>query len=193
MDFKFDNYDLVLDVNHSRDCIYETADKVREVLGKVDSVLILERESFDVMMTSLSDLFSLEKTVQFNLVDFPYKKTVDAIKIQTKEGLPIVVVSEMLTYQSNVPFQTALLPMRILILGLEAKHFLSCPHIWSFKWEKTTEDLAVGDLFVVKDHANMSAQPPGIGPNIDEYGPRFYDISTMYEKAFTADMLKTLE
>lgn len=123
MDFKFDNYDLVLDVNvtscfnpwqHSRDCIYETADKVREVLGKVDSVLILERESFDVMMTSLSDLFSLEKTVQFNLVDFPYKKTVDAIKIQTKEGLPIVVVSEMLTYQSNVPFQTALLPMRVI-------------------------------------------------------------------------------
>lgn len=38
----------------------------------------------------------------------------------------------------------------------------------------------------MKDHANISAQSPGIGPNIDEYGPRFYDISQMYEKRFTA-------
>jgi len=38
---------------------------------------------------------------------------------------------------------------------------------------------------VVKDHANISAQSPGIGPNLDEYGPRFYDISSMYEKRFT--------
>ena len=37
----------------------------------------------------------------------------------------------------------------------------------------------------MKDHANISAQSPGIGPNIDEYGPRFYDISSMYEKRFT--------
>ncbi len=37
----------------------------------------------------------------------------------------------------------------------------------------------------MKDHASISAQSPGIGPNIDEYGPRFYDISSMYEKRFT--------
>ncbi len=46
--------------------------------------------------------------------------------------------------------------------------------------------MEAGDLFVVKDHANISAQSPGIGPNIDEYGPRFYDISSMYEKDFSA-------
>jgi hypothetical protein len=40
-------------------------------------------------------------------------KTVDVIKIKTKAGLPILVVSEMQTYQSNVPFQTSLLVMRV--------------------------------------------------------------------------------
>lgn len=38
---------------------------------------------------------------------------------------------------------------------------------------------------MAKDHANISASSPGIGPNIDEYGPRFYDISSMYEKRFS--------
>ena len=42
------------------------------------------------------------------------------------------------------------------------------------------------------DHANISAQSPGIGPNIDEYGPRFYDISSMYEKRFTSLINETV-
>ena len=78
-----------------------------------------------------------------------------------------------------------MLPMRIAILGVEAKNFISCPHIWNLKWEKNSGELKAGDLFVVKDHASISAQSPGIGPNIDEFGPRFYDISSMYEKRFT--------
>ena len=90
-----------------------------------------------------------------------------------------------MTYQSHVPFQTLLLPMRIAILGAEAKNFISCPHIWNLKSAVNAVDLKGGDLFIVKDHASISAQSPGIGPNIDEYGPRFYDISSMYEKRFT--------
>jgi hypothetical protein len=75
--------------------------------------------------------------------------------------------------------------MRIAILGVEAKNFISCPHIWNLQWARNADELKGGDLFVVKDHASISAQSPGIGPNIDEYGPRFYDISSMYEKRFT--------
>ena len=38
---------------------------------------------------------------------------------------------------------------------------------------------------MVKDYASISAQNPGIGQNIDEYGPRFFDISTMFDSKFT--------
>lgn len=44
----------------------------------------------------------------------------------------------------------------------------------------------------MKDHANISAQSPGIGPNIDEFGPRFYDISSMYEKHFSQVLRDTI-
>ena len=76
------------------------------------------------------------------------------------------------------------------MIGAESKNFISCPHVWTLPWSKNPDTYKAGDLFLVTDHANISASSPGIGPNIDEYGPRFYDITTMYEKRLT-EALKT--
>ena len=51
------------------------------------------------------------------------------------------------------------------------------------------KNLTPSDLFVVKEHANISANSPGLGPNINEYGPRFYDITHMYEHSVTEILL----
>ena len=37
-----------------------------------------------------------------------------------------------------------------------------------------------GDLMVVTDHINMTGENPLIGPNLDLFGPRFPDMSTVY-------------
>ncbi|TNV83810.1 hypothetical protein FGO68_gene11754 [Halteria grandinella] len=180
-------YAATFDVSHSKDGIYETAAKVKEVIGLVDNVVVLERETFEVLFTDLATQFTVEKAVKLNLKDYKNEeRSVGLIKIVSKEGLPVLVISETLNYQSHVPFQTLLLPMRITIIGCESKNFVSCPHIWNLQSRLNPEPLTAGDLFIVRDHANISAQSPGIGPNIDEYGPRFYDISQMYEKRFTA-------
>jgi hypothetical protein len=152
----------------------------------VDNLVVFERETYETFMNDIADQHTVSKAVRLNLKDYKTEdKSVDLVLVNTKDSLPVLVVSETLAYQSHVPFQTLLLPLRIAILGAECKVFLSCPHIWNLQWERNSEKLQAGDLFVVKDHANISAQSPGIGPNIDEYGPRFYDISSMYEKRFT--------
>ncbi|WP_066648163.1 purine-nucleoside phosphorylase [Christensenella timonensis] len=43
-------------------------------------------------------------------------------------------------------------------------------------------DFAAGDLMVVEDHINFSAHNALTGPNIDELGPRFPDMSFAYAK-----------
>ena len=70
--------------------------------------------------------------------------------------------------------------MRIALLATDATNIYSCPHVWSLDTKNET-----GDLFLVKDHANISASSPGIGPNIEDYGPRFYDITHMYHHTLT--------
>lgn len=45
-------------------------------------------------------------------------------------------------------------------------------------------DFRPGDLMVLRDHLNLSTKNPLIGPNRDEWGPRFLDMTSTYDKAF---------
>lgn len=39
----------------------------------------------------------------------------------------------------------------------------------------------VGGLMLITDHINMSGQSPLVGPNVEEWGPRFPDMSCVYD------------
>lgn len=45
-------------------------------------------------------------------------------------------------------------------------------------------DFAVGDVMIITDHINMFPEHPLRGKNIDEFGPRFPDMSAAYDKDF---------
>ena len=43
-----------------------------------------------------------------------------------------------------------------------------------------------GTLMMLRDHINFSGENPLIGPNLDEFGPRFPDVSDVYTAALRA-------
>lgn len=125
----------------------------------------------------MSKSLQVKASVRLNLLDYTDRaRYVDILRVSTSPDSKddILLLTEMMTYQSYAPLQTLMLPLRIALLATNPTTIISCPHIYG-----TT--LNPGDLFIVTDHANISASSPGIGPNINDYGPRFYDITHMYE------------
>jgi len=46
-----------------------------------------------------------------------------------------------------------------------------------------------GDLMLISDHINFSGSNPLLGPNLDEFGPRFPDCSEVYSAALREKLI----
>ena len=53
------------------------------------------------------------------------------------------------------------------------------------------EGFNAGDLMLITDHISIFAPNPLIGPNVDELGPRFADMSNVYDKDLQDVIRKT--
>ncbi len=59
-------------------------------------------------------VFKVEAAVRLNLKDYREEDThVDLVKVSTPNGQAFTIVSETLSYQSHVPFQSLMLPLRV--------------------------------------------------------------------------------
>ena len=55
------------------------------------------------------------------------------------------------------------------------------------------ERIGVGSLVVFNDHINTMPESPMIGPNDDEYGPRFFSLANAYDKDLRAKALQVAQ
>jgi len=53
------------------------------------------------------------------------------------------------------------------------------------------EDMPAGSLMAINDHINLSGFNPLIGPNAEDYGPRFNDMSDGYHKRYRDQLIAT--
>jgi len=76
------------------------------------------------------------------------------------------------------------LPVRVMGL-LGAKCLIGCNAAGGLNLEFSS-----GDLMLITDHINLIPDNPLRGPNIDEWGPRFPDLSTAYSPKLRKKILK---
>ena len=92
----------------------------------------------------------------------------------TLGGKQVVAMQGRFHYYEGYPMETVTIGIRVMkLLGVE---FLFVSNAAG----GTNADYKVGDLVIIKDHINMMPNPL-IGPNLEEFGPRFPDMTCAYD------------
>lgn len=100
-------------------------------------------------------------------------------------GKKVILLAGRFHYYESHDMDVSSFPARVLV-ELGVKRFVitnACGCV--------NTEFRKGQLMLITDHINLSGDNPLIGDNLDEYGPRFPDMSYIYNKELR-DKLKTL-
>jgi len=154
--------------------INETADFLKQAAG-------FEPEVGIILGTGLGKL-----TAEIDVVkSFPYGE-IPNFPVSTVEGhsgnlifgllagKKVVAMQGRFHFYEGYSMQELVFPVRVMkMLGI---HTL----VLSNACGGVNPDFEVGDLMIINDHINLFPTNPLIGQNIDELGPRFPDMSSVY-------------
>jgi len=89
-------------------------------------------------------------------------------------NIPVVVMQGRVHYYEGYELSDVVLPIRLMgLLGAETLFLTNAVGA-------INKSFAAGDFMLIRDHILFSVPSPLIGPNIDELGVRFPDMSEVY-------------
>ena len=90
--------------------------------------------------------------------------------------VPVVCMQGRIHFYEGYPISDVVLPTRLMrLMGAEILFLTNASG-------GINQSFGAGDFMLLTDHVSMFAPNPLIGPNIDELGTRFPDMSSVYDK-----------
>jgi purine-nucleoside phosphorylase len=165
---------------------YFTLEQIDEVADAVRVKINVEPRVGIILGSGLNDLAaSVKSAVIIPYGDLPHwpVSTVEGhagrLVVGTLEGKPVLVMQGRVHFYEGYSMGQVTLPVRVMQrLGLEMMIVTNAAG-------GVNPDFVPGDLMLITDNLNlmgMSGLNPLMGPNLDELGPRFPDMSRVYDR-----------
>lgn len=162
---------------------------MNDLLARVDASTAVVRTHSDseprvgiVLGTGLGaliDMVDVEKSIPYEeLPGFPIP-TVEThagrLILGTLAGTPVAVMQGRFHRYEGYSLQEVTFPIRVLArLGANTLVVSNISGGMNPLW-------GVGELVLIDDHLNLLGDSPLVGPNVEEFGPRFPDMSEPYD------------
>lgn len=92
------------------------------------------------------------------------------------EGVPVVIMQGRVHFYEGYDMSDVVLPVRLMkLMGAQVLFLTNAAGGLNF-------DYQAGDFMMITDQISSFVPSPLIGPNLDELGPRFCDMSEIYDK-----------
>ena len=155
--------------------IYTAADYVKSQLGDL-------RPKVGIVLGSglgkLAESISNPTTIPYRTIPgFPVSTAIGHkgnFIVGELGGKTVIAMQGRIHYYEGYPMELVTLPIRVMkVIGIEYLFVSNAAGGVNF-------DYHVGDLMIIKDHINQLPNPL-IGPNLDDFGPRFPDMTRPYD------------
>ncbi len=166
-------------------------EKVREAAAYIHAIHPGKPVFGIILGTGLGALvqeIETEKTIEYeDIPHFPVS-TVDSHKgrliFGKIAGRHVVIMQGRFHYYEGYSAMEITFPVRVMkLLGIEKL-------LISNASGGLSQDHQVGDLMIMTDHINLHPDNPLRGPNLDEFGTRFPDMSEPYDRGMIKMALK---
>lgn len=125
-----------------------------------------------------------------DIPEFPVSTVVGhagRLLIGTLEGKKVIAMQGRFHYYEGYTMQDITLPVRVMkVLGIKLL-------IASNACGGLNPAFSAGDIMAITDHINMMGSNPLIGPNLEDFGPRFPDMSEVYDREYIAQLSSIAE
>ncbi|MGB7606605.1 MAG: purine-nucleoside phosphorylase [Lutisporaceae bacterium] len=160
-------------------------DKINQASEYIKNRISIEPEIGIILGTGLGSLAEhIENSTVIEYSDIP-EFPVSTVAghagkmiIGTLEGKNVIAMQGRFHYYEGYSMQEVTLPVRVMkMLGIKLL-------IASNACGGLNPVFNAGDIMTITDHINMMGANPLIGANLDEFGPRFPDMSEVYNKEY---------
>lgn len=160
-------------------------EKAAEAARMLKSRAPFDAEVFIVLGSGLGKFAdSLEDAVSINYSDIPHlpKSTVEGhagkLVLGRSSGVPVAVMAGRFHYYEGYDLEEVVMPIRIAgIAGIKKVVITNAAGALNKEFEP-------GDLMIIEDHINLLGVNPLRGANEKRFGPRFPDMTEVYNKAY---------
>ena len=165
------------------DTMMKSVNFIKEKVKEIPKIVIVLGSGLGSLSEDISDKITINYK---DIPNFPVS-TVPGHKGElifgNLEGIPVIAMNGRFHYYEGYDLQKVTYPIRIFkLLGVETI-------ILSNAAGGINENFKKGDLMIIRDQLSFFAESVLRGPNMDEFGERFIDMSNLYDK----DYINTLK